>query len=121
MSKIIRLDGEVNKVMRKMSTIGKTDMQGNPLPYCVAIVVACVKHYRKFHMPIKNVYLEPILYLKFRDWVRAHCTEEQADLLTEKNIREGGITFDSVAVREQSIVSLKEITWDFYPVPKNEA
>lgn len=117
----IRVDGA------KQSTISKggvftdptpRDLQGNPLPKVVAMVAACVRHYRKFHKPLKTIYLCPVYYMMFTDWCRRKMTEQQAD--SKVNL----YTFDGVEIdqmEEHHVIRSKDgndtFDYDFYPQP----
>ena len=116
--KHLRTDGAKQSTISKGGVFTDTrpkDLQGNPLPKVVAMVAACVAHYRKFHKPLKTIYLCPAYYVRFTDWCRWKATEMQADLKVKL------FTFDGVEIDQMEahhVIKAKDgddtFDYDFY-------
>lgn len=120
----IRESGDKQSTISKRTFIDKNpvDKRGNPLPMVVAMVAKCVAHYRRFMKPLKTIYLCPVYYVQFTDWVRSRCTEEEGDYNKYKML-----TFDGVELEmmdKHHVIRAKDgndsFDYDFYPQTLND-
>lgn len=85
------------------------DIFGRVLPPAVAMVQACISHYRQAYRPLKCVYLNERLFKQFEYWYRSMLKEEEADATV------GLITMYDVEVKKGSPMAKDEMYWDFWP------
>lgn len=113
---MIRENGNKKSSIKYFTDKRPTDKQGNPLPFALAKVAACIAHYRKWMRPLKKIYLCPAYYNQVDYWVRKRATEQQGDITWNM------LTFDGVEIVQmgefhivKSREGFDEMDWEFYP------
>lgn len=118
-----RQDGTKRSAFKMLTPESKDlfDVNGNKVPFVIALISELHNHAMKYGKPLKTIYLSRTYYKEFEFWSRSHMTEQQADSKVMMYTW-CGREIEKMAKNhiQRSATGTMHIDWDFWPAKKNE-